>query len=158
MINPEAWHWTTLGFLLMALEMLLPGSLLLWFGLSGLVLGFVLSAVDMIFSYQVALFALFALFAYWPIRVFTTAHRSCSELATVAELNQRGYSLIGHRITVTEAVINGFGAARVGDLRWRIACEENLEVGSFVKVIAVIGITLQVHRLSSVIDESFKAR
>ncbi|AFX98238.1 nfeD-like family protein [Candidatus Endolissoclinum faulkneri L2] len=153
-INPEAWHWTALGLLLMALEIVLPGSLLLWFGFSGVVLGFFLLLIDVTFSYQIALFSLFALLSYWPIRFFTTDHQQSNDWAAAADLNQRAYSLIGHRVSVSEAVINGFGAAKVSDLRWQIACEENLEVGSLVEVVSVIGITLQVRRTSSIIDEA----
>ncbi|SDF43284.1 MULTISPECIES: NfeD family protein [Thalassobaculum] len=144
-IRPEAWHWATLGFVLMALEIVLPETVFLWFGLAGVATGATLFVVDMPTAYQIGLFGLYALLSYVPVRVYVRRWQKGDMLAARG-LNQRGQSLVGQRVGVTEAVVNGFGAARVGDSRWRIACDEDLEVGASAEVVAVVGTTLQVRR------------
>lgn len=144
-IRPEAWHWATLGFVLMALEIVLPETVFLWFGLAGVATGTVLFVVDMPTAYQIGLFGLFAVLSYVPVRVYLRRWQR-GDLLAAKGLNQRGQSLIGQRVGVTDPVVNGFGAARVGDSRWRIACEEDLEVGASAVVLAVVGTTLQVKR------------
>ncbi len=151
-IRPEAWHWATLGFVLMALEIVLPETVFLWFGLAGVATGAVLFAVDMPTAYQIGLFGLFALLSYVPVRIYVRRWQQGDMLAARG-LNQRGQSLVGQRVGVTEAVVNGFGAARVGDSRWRIACDEDLEVGASAEVVAVVGTTLQVRRVRAAAAE-----
>lgn len=144
--RPEAWHWATLGFVLMALEIVLPETIFLWFGLAGVATGATLFVFDMPLAYQIGLFGLFALLSYVPVRIYVRRWQRGDMLAARG-LNQRGQSLIGQRVGVSDPVINGFGAARVGDSRWRIACDEDLEVGASAEVLAVVGTTLQVRRV-----------
>lgn len=151
-IRPEAWHWATLGFVLMALEIVLPETLFLWFGLAGVATGATLFVVDMPTAYQIGLFGLYALLSYVPVRVYLRRWQR-GDLMAAKGLNQRGQSLVGQRVGVTEPVVNGFGAARVGDSRWRIACEEDLEAGASAVVVAVVGTTLQVQRATAHVAE-----
>ena len=146
--RPEAWHWVTLGFILMALEIVLPETLFLWFGIAGVATGATLFLVDMPTAYQIGLYGLFAVLSYVPVRVYLRRWQK-GDLNAARGLNQRGESLIGRRVGVTEPVTNGIGAARVGDSRWRIACDEDLEVGASAEVLAVVGTTLQVRRAGS---------
>lgn len=146
-IRPEAWHWVTLGFVLMALEIVLPETLFLWFGIAGVATGAVLFAVDMPTAYQIGLYGLFAVLSYVPVRIYVRRWQQ-GDLGAAKGLNQRGQSLIGQRVGVTEPVVNGFGAAKVGDSRWRIACDEDLEAGASAEVIEVVGTTLKVRRVA----------
>ncbi|MCR9071966.1 MAG: NfeD family protein [Alphaproteobacteria bacterium] len=144
-IRPEPWHWVTLGFALMVLEIVVPGTLFLWFGIAGVATGVVLLAVDMPTAYQIGLYGLFAVLSYVPVRMYVRRWQK-GDLGAAQGLNQRGASLIGQRVGVTEPVVNGFGAAKVGDSRWRIACDEDLETGTSVEVVEVVGSTLKVRR------------
>lgn len=146
-IRPEAWHWVTLGFVLMVLEIVVPGTLFLWFGIAGVATGAVLLVVDMPAAYQIGLYGLFALLSYVPVRMYVRRWQK-ADLGAAQGLNQRGQSLIGQRVGVTEPVVNGFGAAKVGDSRWRVACDEDLERGASAEVLEVVGTTLRVRRVS----------
>lgn len=146
-IRPEAWHWVTLGFALMVLEIVVPGTLFLWFGIAGVATGAVLLVVDMPAAYQIGLYGLFAVLSYVPVRMYLRRWQK-EDLGAAEGLNQRGQSLIGQRVGVTEPVVNGFGAAKVGDSRWRISCDETLETGTSVEVVEVVGTTLRVRRIS----------
>ncbi|WPZ34687.1 NfeD family protein [Thalassobaculum sp. OXR-137] len=147
-IRPEAWHWVTLGFVLMALEIVLPETLFLWFGIAGVATGATLFLVDMPTAYQIGLYGAFALLSYVPVRIYVRRWQQ-GDMAAARGLNQRAQSLVGQRVGVTEPVVNGFGAARVGDSRWRIACAEDLEVGASAEVLSVVGTTLQVRRVTA---------
>ncbi|MDF1791391.1 MAG: NfeD family protein [Thalassobaculaceae bacterium] len=147
-IRPEAWHWVTLGLVLMALEIVLPETIFLWFGIAGMATGATLFLVDMPTAYQIGLYGLFAVLSYIPVRVYLRRWQRGDQLAAKG-LNQRGEALIGQRVGVTDAVINGFGAAKVGDSRWRIACDEDLEVGASAEVVDVVGATLKVRRAAT---------
>lgn len=143
--RPEAWHWITLGFVLMALEIALPETLFLWFGIAGVATGLTLLAVDLPTGFQFLAYGVFALLSYVPVRVYLRRYQR-GDLKAAIGLNQRGQNLIGQRVGVSQAVENGFGAARVGDSRWRIACDEDLEVGASAEVLDVVGTTLKVRR------------
>ncbi len=145
-IRPEAWHWVTLGFVLMALEIVLPETFFLWFGLAGVATGATLFLFDLPTAYQIGLYGCFAVLSYIPVRIYIRRWQRGDQEAARG-LNQRGQSLVGERVGVTEAVVNGHGAARVGDSRWRIACDEDLEVGASAEVIEVVGTTLKVRRV-----------
>lgn len=144
-IRPEPWHWITLGFVLMVLEILVPSTLFLWFGIAGVATGLTMLVFDMPAAYQMGAFGAFALLSYVPIHAFARRYRE-SGIEAAAGLNQRGKTLIGHRVGVIEPVVNGIGAAHVGDSRWRIACDEDLEVGASAEVIGIVGTTLEVRR------------
>lgn len=146
--RPEPWHWLTLGFLLMAVEIMVPGVLFLWFGLAGVATGLTLLVVDMPIGYQLLTYGVFAVLSYIPVRYYVRRYQDGDQHAAEG-LNERGRALIGERVTVTDAVVNGHGAAKVGDSRWRIACDEDLEVGAAAEVVEVIGTTLTVRRVGS---------
>lgn len=139
------WVWLSLGGLLLAAEMLGASGYLLWSGVSAVIIGLLTWVLPLPWPWQGALFAALTiiialLWWYWL--------RSRSRRITDATLlNQRSRQLIGVRATVTEAVEEGIGRARIGDSTWRIKTDEALPVGTTVEVIAVDGITLHVRAL-----------
>lgn len=141
--QPEAWHWIALGLVLVIAEMVLPTNVLLWFGIAGVATGVIVAFVDMGAAYQGVLFAALAFVSYFPVRWVAKRLRSGDE-TTDDTLNRRGRSAIGHRVTVIEAIENGFGAVKVGDSRWRATCRADIPAGAKVEVIDVDGTTLKV--------------
>ncbi|MBG6241064.1 MAG: NfeD family protein [Candidatus Symbiopectobacterium sp. Dall1.0] len=139
------WVWLSLGGLLLAAEMLGASGYLLWSGVSAVIIGLLTWVLPLPWAWQGTLFAVLTiiialLWWYWL--------RSRSRrVADATLLNQRSRQLIGVRATVTEAVVDGIGRARIGDSTWRIKTDEALPVGTTVEVIAVDGITLHVRAL-----------
>lgn len=139
------WVWLSLGGLLLAAEMLGASGYLLWSGVSAVIIGLLTWVLPLPWAWQGTLFAVLTIITallwwYWL--------RSRSRRATDATLlNQRSRQLIGVRATITEAVEDGVGRARIGDSTWRIKADEHLPVGTTVEVIAVDGITLHVRAL-----------
>src|SRR3546814_10109634 len=121
--------------------MVLPTSLLLWFGIAGIVTGLVVAAVDIAPAWQVVLFAALAFVSFFPVRWATRRLRASDETRD-STLNRRGHSAIGHQVTVIEAIEAGHGAVKFGDGRWRAASEHDMPVGTKVEVIDVEGTTL----------------
>lgn len=129
------WNWMVLGFVLLALEIVLPGFFLLWIGLAALIVGavslFLWDAGFWTWHVQVLLFLVLSLVcAYVGKRVMKTS----GDMSDQPLLNQRGAQLIGRVATLTEPIANGRGRVRIGDTMWRVSGPD-LPAGARVKVI-----------------------
>jgi inner membrane protein len=128
------WNWMVLGFVLLALEIILPGFFLLWIGIAALIVGALSLALwDAGFwtwHVQVLLFlALSLVAAYVGKRIM----KASGDVSDQPLLNQRGAQLIGRVATLSEPIANGRGRVRIGDTMWRVAGPD-LPAGARVKV------------------------
>lgn len=139
----EPWHWVALGAALIGLEILVPGTLLMWFGIAGIVTGAVLFFVDMGFALQILVFAVLSVVAIFGVRKVASNFLDNDD-AEAEHLNQRGANMVGRQVTITEPVVNGAGAAKFGDSRWSVRCDSALEVGATAIIVRVDGATLHV--------------
>jgi len=138
------WTWWTIGFVLIAVEIVAPGTFFLWFGLAAFVVG----ALNFIFGVDSAIFGWQAqaiLFAILAI-VFAVIGRRMAANKGPADtdkpnLNERGASLIGTVAVLTEAISEGSGRAKIGDSTWRVVGPD-LAVGERIIVTSVEGATL----------------
>lgn len=117
------WTWLLVGFALMALELVLPGVFLMWFGLAAVTVG---GLAIMPFSdvswypwqWQLATFAVLSVvYAALGRQLVGTVD---DEPVVSTGLNDRTASLVGRRVTLVSAIENGTGRARVGDTTWRV--------------------------------------
>jgi membrane protein implicated in regulation of membrane protease activity len=132
------WAWLIGGIILLALELAMPGSFLVWLGLAALVVGMASFVVDL--SWQVAWigFAVLAIvFLLIGRRVFS-AERTASDRP---HLNERGRALVGRRFTLTEPIVDGEGRVRIGDTLWRVR-GPNLAAGTSIEVRSADSATL----------------
>jgi membrane protein implicated in regulation of membrane protease activity len=150
--HPEAWHWIVIGLALVAVEMVMPTDVLLWFGIAGVVTGLAVAVAEIGAAWQLVVFATLAFVSYFPVRWAARQLRASDETDDDT-LNRRGRSAIGHHVTVIEAIQNGYGAVRVGDSRWRATCEQDVPEGAKVEVTGVDGTTLTVKRLPGAAGE-----
>lgn len=140
------WTWWIIGFALIAIEIVAPGTFFLWFGLAAFVVGvlnFIFGADSTVFGWQAQaiVFALLAIgFAVIGRR---WAAKNGPADTDKPNLNDRGAQLIGTVAILTEAISEGSGRAKVGDSTWRVAGVD-LAKGERVKVISVEGSTLNV--------------
>ncbi|PWD83494.1 NfeD family protein [Ignatzschineria cameli] len=135
-INPMM-LWLIAGALLILLEIILPGVYLFWIGIAALMVGGVLSVIDLSVTLQILLFAIFALLA---VIVGVKTYKGKEIKST--QLNQiRGSEFIGRVMTIDKAVVNGQGRIALGDSTWFIEGED-LPAGSQIKIKAVRGNTL----------------
>lgn len=136
--------WLTLGGLLLAAEMLGASGYLLWSGVAAVLTGLLVWVLPLDWEWQGVCFAaltLVAAFLWW--RWLST--RKQQEPGEV--LNQRGYQLIGRRLRLETALVNGRGHIRVADSSWPVMADSDLAAGTEVVVLAVEGITLKIKAL-----------
>ncbi|MFD2265391.1 NfeD family protein [Lacibacterium aquatile] len=133
-----AWAWLAAGILVMAAEMLLPGVYLLWIGLAGVATGFVaylLPGLDLV--------AELAVFAVFTVGAVILARFIGKTQSPATPLNERGATLVGRILVLSEPIVGGVGRAKEGDGSWRVLGPD-LPAGSSVKVVAVEGGSLRV--------------
>ena len=124
------WAWLIGGIILLALELAMPGSFLIWLGLAALVVGIVSLVVDL--SWQVAWigFAALAIVFLLVGRRLFSAERTTSDRP---HLNERGQALVGRRLTLTEPIVDGEGRVRIADTLWRVR-GPNLAAGTCIEI------------------------
>lgn len=140
----DFWHWWAIGIVLIALESFVASTFLLWPGISALVLGFVVLLVpDMEWRIQVMLFAVMAVVTSIGWQIWLRKHPPISDHPN---LNVRGASFIGRRITLAEPLRNGRGRIEIGDGWWTVSTVdgENLAAGVDVEVVDTDGGTLKI--------------
>lgn len=142
LLNLGPWFWLILGFLLLGLEVLIPGTFMLWFGVAAVVTGGLVLAIPMGVQAQIIIFSIASVISVFIGRYLYSASNSTSENPL---LHKRGQQLIGQSFKVTQAIENGKGKVKVGDSEW-IVKGEDAEVGDMVKVTALDGNSLTVER------------
>jgi len=138
------WNWMALGFVLLALEILLPGVFLLWIGIAALLVGTLsLQLWDMAFwswQIQVVVFLILALLSAYLGSRIQAARRDESDQPL---LNRRGEQMIGRVATLTEPIRDGRGRIKLDDTMWRVSGPD-MPAGARVRVTAVADLELVV--------------
>jgi membrane protein implicated in regulation of membrane protease activity len=136
------WNWMVLGFVLLGLEIVVPGVFLLWIGIAALIVGAASLALwdagFWVWQIQVVVFLLLALIsAYGGSRVIRGGTESDQPL-----LNRRGAQLVGRTATLSEPIIDGRGRVKIGDTMWRISGPD-LPAGAKVRVKSAADLDLE---------------
>ncbi|ENM5735587.1 NfeD family protein [Vibrio mimicus] len=136
----NCWHWLAFGLILLAAELLGTAGYFLWLGLSALLVGVLLTVMPIGWQLQWLAFASFSLVTTWLWwrRQFNQDKKQDAE----RDLNQKDKQLIGRVIQIPEDTPAGEFQISLGDTRWTARCDQDLEQGSRVSVIAVDGIIL----------------
>ncbi len=141
-IDSPVWLWLAGGVVLVALEALVPGVILMWFGLAAIVCGLLFTLVDLTLDQELLLWAALSLVALMLGR--PVMRRWQAERAALADgLNDRGHALIGQTARLETPLADGRGRLRLGDNTWS-ATGPDLAAGTLVRVVAVHGNTLTV--------------
>lgn len=136
------WSWFVLGLLLLGLEILAPGTIFLWFGLSALVVGIVSLVFDFAWQIDVSLFIVLSLVSLLIGRRLMI--RLISEKGDPG-LNQRGSRYVGREFTLATPLREGAGNLSIDDTIWRITGPD-LPAGTKVRVESIDGVRLVVTR------------
>ncbi len=138
MIKPGPALWIIVGLVLAALEMVVPGFILIWFGVAGVVTG---------------ILAFFIKNAYWQIGIFVGLSALLVVLARPISrrLTKRQSEPVGAtRLAGVEARVlrdispPEFGRVKVAGEEWRAEAKEPIPAGSAVRVVRVEGTHLVV--------------
>jgi len=137
------WNWMVLGFVLLALEIVVPGVFLLWIGLAALVTGalslLLWEAGFWVWQVQVLVFLTLSLVAAYAGKKIMLERGDQTDQPL---LNRRGDQLIGRTATLTEPITNGRGRVKIGDTMWRVSGPD-LPAGTTVRVKAATDLDLE---------------
>lgn len=141
------WNWFIAGLVLMALEAVIPGVQFLWFGLSAMVVGLILTLLTwagvgeaMTLPWQLVLFATVSVATVFAVRFFSD-HQAVDRADLT--LNQRAAQYIGRIVVVEEEIRGGRGRVRVGDTLWA-AAGDDIPQGARVRITGAEGTVLVV--------------
>jgi len=128
------WNWMVLGFILLALEIAVPGVFLLWIGIAALIIGAVSMAIwdagFWVWQVQVLAFLALSLVCAYAGRQIVRRREGESDQPL---LNRRGEQMIGRTATLSEPIREGRGRIQLGDTLWRVSGPD-LPVGARVRV------------------------
>ncbi|MCX7303172.1 MAG: NfeD family protein [Hyphomicrobiales bacterium] len=137
------WNWMALGFVLLTLEILVPGVFLLWIGIAALIVGalslMLWDAAIWSGELQVVIFLVLALASAFAGKKIMGRRGDQTDQPL---LNRRGDQLVGRTATLTEPITNGRGRIKIGDTMWRVS-GPNLPVGATVRVSAATDLDLE---------------
>ena len=137
------WGWLTFGLILMILELIIPGTFVIWFGFGGMLTGIVLAFVPLSVNGQLVTFALAStisvFFGFFVYKRFFGANKE------VGQQNKVGaQKYIGQSFKVVEAIDEDNGKVAVGDTVWLAKSDHPIAKGKRAKVVAVEGTILVV--------------
>ena len=128
------WNWMVIGFILLVLEIMVPGVFLLWIGIAALITGavslLIWDAGFWVWQTQVVVFLILSLICAYVGKQIVWSHRRDTDQPM---LNQRGEQMIGRTATLTEPIREGRGRIQLGDTLWRVSGPD-LPIGARVRV------------------------
>ncbi len=139
-----AWLWIYAGAILMLLELVSPGFVIFFFGLSAATVGLCRFALGDLFTttWQLAAFSAFSiLYLIFLRRWMTNLFSGKSERAAVDFDNES----VGRLGTITEEIKPPLtGRVMIGDAEWTAAADVPLAVGTNIKVVSQTNLTMKV--------------
>lgn len=136
------WHWLAAGLVLIALEMLVPGFYLLFLGIAALGTGVVVWLLPLSALWQFSLFAVLSIITV----VLGRRWYSRQNADTSSGLNRRSAQLVGRKVVLAEAIVNGRGKVNIDDTLWT-ARGDDLPAGQKVEIVGVSGTEVEVRAL-----------
>ncbi len=136
------WSWWVFGLILLALEIVVPGNVFVWFGVAALLTGGLALVAD--FGWQVELIV----FVVLAVALVIAGRRVFARTVQPGEqpfLNDRAHRLVGSTYTLAAPIVDGHGQVRVDDTNWRVTGPD-LPSGTLVKVVGADGAVLKVDR------------
>ncbi len=131
------WTWVAIGLFILGMEIIMPSTILLWPGLSALVVGLITlilgtDAAIWPWQAQVLVFLILSvIIAVVGKRIMKNRKYNESDNPM---LNERGAQLIGQTAILSAPITNGMGRIKVGDTTWRVKGNDT-KAGSKVKVV-----------------------
>ncbi len=135
------WDWFIAALVLVILEILAPGVVFMWLGISAGVVGAVVfMAPELDWKWQFTLFAVLAVVSIVASRLYQKGRPRATDHPA---LNRRGAKYVGRDFVLDTAITGGHGRMRVDDGTWRVEGPD-LPAGARVRVTAVAGATLRI--------------
>jgi membrane protein implicated in regulation of membrane protease activity len=124
------WNWFILAGVLLAIEIMVPGTFFLWLGLAAAVVGGL--SLVIVWSWQLQLVA-FAALALVSFVVWWRFGRPRETAPDRPFLNRRTEAFVGRVFTLEKPIVGGTGTVNIDDTIWRVSGPD-CPSGSRVKV------------------------
>ncbi len=133
-----AWGWWVAGAILLAVEIVAPGNVFVWFGIAAVLTGTAALVTDIAWQFQLLIFAVLS------IVLVLVGRRYFGRPGTSEEplLNQRATRLIGQVYVLGDPIVAGTGRIRIDDTVWRLTGPD-LPSGTRVRITGHDGTVLQ---------------
>ncbi len=142
LVGLGVWNWFILGGVLLAVEIVAPGTFVLWLGIAALVVGALSLAIAWPWQAQ---FVAFAVLAFASILLWRRLSPKTEEPAAQPFLNRRADGFVGRVFTLEKPIADGTGSVRIGDTVWQVRGAD-LPAGTRIVVTGADGATLLVAR------------
>jgi membrane protein implicated in regulation of membrane protease activity len=143
----EWWYWIVAGVALLLCELAIPVFVLVWFGLSAVIVGILLAILPSVsLTAQLSLWLIFSLIlvVYW-FRVFRpTQHKTRVGMADGNLIGEVG--LLTHPVAPFQKGEVRFQKPLLGSEVWTCISEEEIAVGERVRIVKVEGSLLKITR------------
>jgi membrane protein implicated in regulation of membrane protease activity len=136
------WNWFILGGLLLLIEVIAPGTFMLWLGLSAIMVGLVSLVIAWPWQAQ---FAAFGALSIVSILVWRQFSPKLDEVRAQPFLNRRAEGFVGRVFTLEKPIVDGSGSVKIGDTIWQVRGPD-LPAGTRIKVVDADGATLVADR------------
>ena len=136
-----AWSWIILGGILLAIEVMAPGTFFMWLGISAILVGLISFAIDWAWQEQGIAFAVLAVASVALWWRFGRRDRQVLGESDQPFLNRRAEGFVGRVFTLEKPIVDGSGTVRIGDTIWRVTGPD-CAAGSRVKIARAEGATL----------------
>ena len=134
------WNWFIAAVVLFLVEIMAPGTFMMWLGLAALVVGAISLGVDWSWQAQLIAFGVFAVAAIPAWRHFASKVEPPVDRPF---LNRRAEGYVGRVFTLDKPIVDGVGTIRIDDTVWRVSGPD-CPAGSRVKVARADGADLMV--------------
>ena len=143
-LNVQWWHWIIFGLILIVSEIIVPLFVVIWFGFSAIIVGFITLLFLLSFMGQ---FSLWILFSIILLFVWFKYFRP----KTLTESGQADFRLKTKGIVLEEIPHAGRGKVRfdipvLGSSEWPATADKTVEKGSIVRIIDVNGQLIKVEK------------
>ena len=137
-----AWGWWITGVILLALELVVPGNVFVWFGVAAILTGALALFADLGWQTELITFVVLSLVLAVAGRRYFARNLSPGEQPF---LNDRARRLVGGGYVLGEPIVDGHGRIRIDDTNWRVTGPD-LPSGAKVKVVGADGAVLAVEK------------
>lgn len=138
--NLGVWNWFILGGVLLVMEIVAPGTFMLWLGLSALAVGVLSLIIAWPWQAQLVAFAVLSIISIVLWRRFSP---KLQEVRAQPFLNRRTEGFVGRVFTLERPIVDGSGTVRIDDTIWQVRGPDSAS-GTRVKVTDADGATLHV--------------
>lgn len=129
-MHMTAWQWMSVGIAFLALELMLPGIFMLWFGISGLLTSGLV--------YLLGFSGAYAIIIFLALGVLVSIFGYKYQKQTAQLVNNPQNKMIGKIITLQEPILNNHARAKIGDSYWTLSGPD-APTGSKVKITQISG-------------------